>query len=89
MHAMKSAHAIIFAILGVAMFSGNVWMQRNWRPGTSGYRGDEGVGAPAGEPDTASIESAAVLAPVAQEQTSEEPAVESPEDWAVEQVILK
>lgn len=85
MHAMKSAHAVIFAILGMAMFSGNVWMQRNWRPGTSSDRGDDGVG----EPDTAGTETAAVLAPVAQEETSEEPPAESPEDWAVEQVILK
>ncbi len=89
---MKAAVAVVLAVLGVAMFSASLWLQRNGLP-TAAHPEEPGNRTLAGEPGPAPVENPAEQASVPgtelQEETGPEPAGKESGTWAVDHVLLK
>jgi hypothetical protein len=73
---MNGFLAIVLALLGVAMFSGSLWMQRDWLP-QSRMPDFEG------EPQAVSIENEFEVEKSADEKSGQDTS------WATDHVILK
>ena len=89
---MKAAVAVVLAVLGVAMFSASLWLQRHGLP-TAVHTEEPGNRTLAGEPDPAAVENpaeqTAVLGTELKEEIDSEPAEKESGTWAVDHVLLK